>query len=360
MGGALLVGTLALWAVAREVPSANVLVITSIAAQGSNVVVTANLPPGLEQVALDTRARLEGPWTEAGVLSAPVGGGSLTFSLPKPGAMQFLRLRAKSLAVTPLLTSGEADYVVIPSLANTATTEAVLHFQGTIDGSDKITISHDGALWEHVNWDWPVEKVTVNGVAWNPREKNYLTSVGVTKFLPDNFSLAAVDLEKIETRSIVALERADNALVVYIDDLPNGPGEYDFKVRFFPAKPKPAAPSSLSTKASLKLSATIDGGDCFIITHTEATWVKLAGGRQNPTNIRINDRAWNPAETGGLKNDGATAFLPATVDFSTAKIVSRKGRDLATMWLEDDSLHVRFADNPNGTDDYEIEIAFGQ
>ena len=35
-----------------------------------------------------------------------------------------------------------------------------------------------------------------------------------------------------------------------------------------------------------------------------------------------------------LQNAGANLFLPAGVDFSTARIVSRKGRDLATLWAE--------------------------
>ena len=40
------------------------------------------------------------------------------------------------------------------------------------------------------------------------------------------------------------------------------------------------------------------------------------------------------------------------------RIISRKGRDLATMWAEDDGLSVWFADNPNGDDYYEVVISF--
>ena len=43
-----------------------------------------------------------------------------------------------------------------------------------------------------------------------------------------------------------------------------------------------------------------------------------------------------------------------------AKIVSRKGRDLATMWADKDALWVWFADNPNGSDSYELDISFGR
>lgn len=60
-----------------------------------------------------------------------------------------------------------------------------------------------------------------------------------------------------------------------------------------------------------------------------------------------------------LENEGANAFLPSGIDFSTAKIVGRKGRDLATMWPDRDALWVWFADNPNGSDSYELDISFG-
>jgi len=74
----------------------------------------------------------------------------------------------------------------------------------------------------------------------------------------------------------------------------------------------------------------------------------------------MNGIPWPVAQTAVLKNEGTNAFLPAGVDLSTARIVSRKGRDLATIWAEPETLWVRFADNPNGSDRYELEIAFGQ
>jgi hypothetical protein len=78
-----------------------------------------------------------------------------------------------------------------------------------------------------------------------------------------------------------------------------------------------------------------------------------------PSNLSVNGVPWDARQTTVLKNEGATRFLPGGVDFSTARIVSRAGRDLATAWGEKDALWVRFADNPNGSDSYEIEIAFG-
>jgi hypothetical protein len=74
----------------------------------------------------------------------------------------------------------------------------------------------------------------------------------------------------------------------------------------------------------------------------------------------LNEVHWPVEQTNVLQNAGTNQFLPAGVDFSTARIVSRKGRDLATLWAEEGGLWVWFADSPNGSDSYELEIAFGQ
>jgi hypothetical protein len=64
-------------------------------------------------------------------------------------------------------------------------------------------------------------------------------------------------------------------------------------------------------------------------------------------------------QTNVLSNTGTNRFLPDGVDFSTAKIVKRQGRDLATMWSDDGVLWINFADNPNGANAYELDISFG-
>jgi hypothetical protein len=108
----------------------------------------------------------------------------------------------------------------------------------------------------------------------------------------------------------------------------------------------------------LKIAAEIDGSDCLKITATEATWDHKCWG--SPANVSLNEVPWSVQQTNVLQNAGTNRFLPSGVDFATARIISRKGRDLATMWAEADGLLVWFADNPNGSDYYELEIAFGQ
>jgi len=336
------------------------LSISSISVQGTNLSIVAAIPPGLDQVALEVSPSPNGDWHEAALVNVATGTRQLTFEIPKPSTpMAFFRLKATShLNGTPLLSS-ELQYVAVPSLASNPSDSggAVFHFKGLVDGSDKIVITRDGALWNHVNWAWPQGAVTINGAEWKPQDKNYVTAVGETKFLPEAFSLESVNLEVIQGRDVVALERAPNALIVYVNDTPTGPSEYEFTIHFHPVPPQRPTLAT-TTAARLKITARIDGSDCLTITPAAATWEHKFFAC--PTSVALNDIHWNPKKNKILKNEGTNTFLPACVDLSTAKIVSRKGRDLATLWAEPDSLQIRFADNPNSADDYELEISFGQ
>jgi hypothetical protein len=344
------------------------LAITSMAAQGTNLTLVAAVPAALGQVTLEMRPAADARWQAAGVLDAPDGGGKLTFTIPKPGEIHFFRLRASSNAAGLPAVSTELNYVTIPPLgpdtdvraggrSASAASEAVFHFKGMVDGSDRILITHEGALWEHAHWGWPEGPVTVNRRQWDPRQKNYLTAIGATQFLPEWFSLEAVDLERISGRDVVALERQNDALVVYIDDTPGGAGEYEFRIRFHPAQPQ-AARTATSATATLKIAADIDGSDCLKITPAEATWTHKHW--QGPANVSLGEVSWSVEQTNVLQNVGTNRFLPTGIDISSARILSRKGRDLATLWAEDGALWIWFADNPNGADHYELGIGFGQ
>jgi hypothetical protein len=251
----------------------------------------------------------------------------------------------------------EAKSATTASLgSSTINGDAVFHFKGVLDGSEKILITHEGALWTHVCGNWPAGPVSINNTRWNPGEKSYLTAVAPQKFLPDSFSLTLVDLEVIQARDVVALERTSQGIVLYLDDTPNGGGEYDFSIHFHPPLPK-AARAYRTTVAHLKIAAHVDGSECIKITGAEAVLEHKTWGL--PSNVSVNGIPWDVSHSRVLKNEGATTFLAEGVDFSTARIVGRKGRDLATAWAENDVLWVRFADNPIGSDAYEIDIAFG-
>lgn len=360
--GAMILGLAAWMAVAAEPPKIAQPVITSIRSEGTNVVLAIAVPLGLGQVTLEMRPSLDTKWDEMGLLDVPQEGGAFTFTLPKPDKMQFFRLKAKPLDAEAVVLSSELRYVTIPPLGpepgNTnQSAAAIFHFKGVIDGSDRIVISKVGALWDHVNWDWPPGMVEVNGVQWNPQEKNYLTTAGSAKFLDDVFALDSAELQVIRGRDVVAMEKAGDVLIVYMDDVQGGADEYEFEVRFHRAVQKAPKPAG-GTVATLKIAAQIDGSDLLVITANEATLRHEA--YQMPDKVMLNNVEWLPGVTEVLKNEGTNTFLPAGIDFSTAKIVGRKGRDLATMWSVKDMLWVRFADNPNGSDAYELELSFGK
>ena len=355
-------------AVAQDLVLNNQLSLTSIAVQGTNLTLGAAVPSGLGQVTLEMRPSLDAPWKAAAALDVPAGGGEVTFTIQKLGDMQFFRLHAASVVASAGVVSPELNYLTVAPLgssetglagpnAGAAASNAVFHFKGMVDGSDRILITREGAFWEHAHWDWPQGAVTVNGTQWNPRQKNYLTTAGAPKFLPECFSLDAAELERIKGRDVVALERTNNALIVYLDDTPVGAGEYEFKIHFHPAQPKPPQAGG-SAAATLKIAAEIDGSDCLRISASEATWEHKHWGW--PARVTLNDVPWSLQQTNVLQNAGTNVFLPSGVDFSTARIVSRKGRDLATMWAEERALWVWFVDSPNGDDYYELEVSFGQ
>jgi hypothetical protein len=350
------------------------LAIANLVMQGTNLVLTALVPAGLATVALDTRPNLETPWEQFEQRSASADGGEMTFIFPQTEEVsRFFRLRASPVVKPPQvlkpsqiasqivkpapLVSSEMEFVPIASLgSHLSNGNAMFHFKGRVDGSDKILITHDGALWEHVNWRYPPESVEVNDTKWNPAQKNYMSSFGAMKFLPESFSLESADLSVIKGRDVVSLEQTPKGLIVYLDDTPSAASEYEFNVTFPPAVPKLEEPHA-SIAAHLKISALVSGSDIIKITSKEA--VLKHKSFQLPSDVIVNEIPWDVRQNKVLKNAGATQFLPEGVDFSTARIVSRKGRDLATSWGTKDTLWVHFADNPNGSDMYEIEIAFG-
>jgi hypothetical protein len=352
-------------AASLDVSAEQPFAITSISVQGTDLVLSAQIPPGMEAVTLQERTSIDTPWKKMGIPGVTNGFNQTVFTLPKPDGMHFFRLKAAPQSTGAVaLVSGELNYVPIEplgpelaeSMTNTSGHDALFHFKGMIDGSDRIVITREGALWEHVNWDWPQGPVIVNHVQWLPRQSNYLSTTGKAKFLPERFSLDAVTLEVTEGRDVVALERANDKLIVWLDDVSPGFAPYEFTIHFDTSRPSPT-PGNKSVAATLRISAEIDGSDLVKITRQTATWEHLKFAP--PEKVRLNDTPWSLLQTNVLRNEGANQFLPSGVDFSTARIVERKGRDLATMWSDKDAVWIRFADNPNGRDWYELEIAFG-
>lgn len=123
-------------------------------------------------------------------------------------------------------------------------------------------------------------------------------------------------------------------------------------VRATSSEPAPVIPVPVRT-VTLTLKATIDGSDFVAINASGATWTHRTWSW--PSDVTLNGVPWNPEAQSVLDSTGALAFLK-DVDFSTASVVGRSGRDTVAMEKTNDGISVYFADPDNGSDSYEITI----
>jgi hypothetical protein len=108
----------------------------------------------------------------------------------------------------------------------------------------------------------------------------------------------------------------------------------------------------------LRSVAGINGTDELHIDAQGARWFHRSW--KWPSEVRLNRVAWNPEKSPALRNEGATEFLNGPVDFSTARMISKEGRDMAVMEYTDGRVVISFADGPSGRSNYELAIIFGE
>src|SRR5438046_7347048 len=76
--------------------------ITAIRLEGTNVVVTAQVPDGIKRVTLECRSRLgAGSWQPRALTRLDGTGGEITFRIPKAAGLEVLRVRADDQEALP-------------------------------------------------------------------------------------------------------------------------------------------------------------------------------------------------------------------------------------------------------------------
>jgi hypothetical protein len=320
--------------------------IKTVSLEGTNIVMKVSVTAGFERLVLESGDATR--WEPR--LSIPLEnkGGDFTLRLPRIGQMQLVRVRADAPSQSAV--SSELSYLSAPS--QTTSNGVVLRIRGKLDGTDKIVITRDGAVWEHVSWDWPQSAVWINDTQWIPREKNIIAPGGTAAFIPENADFPQAKLQRKSGRDTVALERTEQALIIYVADTLAGADDYDFTLHVPLRSPKPARPSP-GPAAILKVQAYIDGSDQLHITASGAQWAHRHW--QWPGEVRINDVPWFPSTNATLSG----SFLPANINFATARVIDRKGRDMVAAEASADAVVVHFADNPAGAADYAITLQFG-
>ncbi len=237
--------------------------------------------------------------------------------------------------------------------------EIVLTFRGDIDGSDQIKITQTEATWHHMFWDMPAEPVALNGISWDPREQETLKNEGKTRFLKRPVDFRSARLKRIQARDLVAIEQNGDSVVIYLNDGPGGASTYEFQVAFRPqnAEAEVGKKPAGGNRTTLRIVADIDGSDELHIDSQGARWVHRSW--QWPGEVRLNTVAWNPEKSPTLKNEGETRFLNGPVDFSTARLIKKEGRDMAVMEHTDGGVVIYFADGPGDRSTYDVALIFG-
>jgi hypothetical protein len=126
--------------------------ITSIRLEGSNVVITAQVPAGLKRATLECRERLgQGNWVPAAVAHSDGAGGTVTFRLPLSSQVEILRVRGD--ATDPLPSSFYTDATSFLEESGGAGVPGDPRFATTLDGTTPVTTESTSAPREVVESD---------------------------------------------------------------------------------------------------------------------------------------------------------------------------------------------------------------
>jgi hypothetical protein len=217
----------------------------------------------------------------------------------------------------------------------------VLCVQATIDGSDRFAITSASAHLLHRTGDMPTG-VVFGDHRWRPEQQLVLANRGETTFLPDDAVLASARLRVHEARDTIGLEIGNGIVTVFISDTPPGASVYAFDLLF----ERRAPPTEITIRAR------IDGSDELRIDANTLRWQHRHW--DPPAAVYVDGEPWNvTAEP--LRTHEAWA---ANLDFRTARVVARDGRDTVCLRIADDHVLVLFADDPPGAGDYCITLRF--
>jgi RNA polymerase sigma factor (sigma-70 family) len=102
--------------------------------------------------------------------------------------------------------------------------------KATIDGSDMLIVTSQGAQWRHVNTTWP-SSVTINDMPWDVQAQPTLDNIGLTKA-----DLSSAEIVTHNGRDTAVMEKTNAGIVVYFSDAIGGGSQYEMKIRFSPTK----------------------------------------------------------------------------------------------------------------------------
>src|SRR5262245_15514745 len=114
------------------------------------------------------------------------------------------RLLSRHIALSAIVCFTALAEVEAQPLTDLQDPPGTIEFSGPIDGSDRIEITKSGAVWFHLHRELPTRPMTINGMAWDPREQRTRPNRHPTRFLDPSVDFSRAHLEVIEGRDTVA------------------------------------------------------------------------------------------------------------------------------------------------------------
>ncbi|MEZ0388912.1 MAG: hypothetical protein ACAI34_17695 [Verrucomicrobium sp.] len=213
----------------------------------------------------------------------------------------------------------EFELLVVRKAKPRRSPRAALSIMARIDGSERIRITTAKAEWIHKYWEVP-EKVSMNGVEWDPRTALSLENQGVTRFLPPDVDISTARLVQFAGRDTATLQQGDGYVEIVLADNPNGADDYNLTLAFgSDGEPETSveglsvAEAGTATASRQTLAASSVGAVPQIEPLVEGEDLKLqwpadAEGWVLETSVDLQPESWKPITTGIEERDGKLHF----------------------------------------------------
>lgn len=122
--------------------------------------------------------------------------------------------------------NGAAEYELVIAIDPLPAGKEILRVTAEIDGTDQLLVERRGALWSHRHWSAP-SSVTVNGVAWDLEQSDYLPNRKKSTFLSRKVDFGSARIVSHSGRDTVSLEQVRKGLLLHFGDSPNGRARYE-------------------------------------------------------------------------------------------------------------------------------------
>jgi hypothetical protein len=180
------------------------------------------------------------PWANDNVLNMPRASITLTLSDTLPntahGVVTIKAGDTTTVRTATFVRGGDlqvANWLPGDGSAPATTQPIILDIKATIDGSDVLNLSPNGAVWSHQTYQWPTD-ISVNGIAWDAHTQPALTNTGL-----GGADLATAKVLSHTGRDRVEMENAPDGIAIHFDDSPPGSAPYEIKIRFDARNTKP-------------------------------------------------------------------------------------------------------------------------